>query len=199
MTDERENFGETPEDFDLDAWIAQGTRPRRTIGIFRDWSLMDDLTRLEEQIAGCQDDESMVSEKAALVDEYERVVDRISASRLEVTVQALTAEEISSITAGVPDLPTEYKDSNGETIKRTKSDVFSINIALTSAAIVRVHDPASGATRDGMTRDQLKQLREHLGDGPFNALYEGVVDLIRAGKEIPSAPFLHESSGDSLG
>ena len=45
-----ENFGDTPEEFDLDAWLDQGSRPQVTVKVYRDWALMGELVRIEEQI-----------------------------------------------------------------------------------------------------------------------------------------------------
>ena len=34
-----EDFGSTPEEFDLDSWIDQASRPRREVTIYRDWEI----------------------------------------------------------------------------------------------------------------------------------------------------------------
>ena len=36
-----EDFGSTPDEFDLDSWIDQASRPRREVTIYRDWALLE--------------------------------------------------------------------------------------------------------------------------------------------------------------
>ena len=54
-----EDFGSTPEDFDLDSWIEQATRPRREVTIYRDWSLLAEYDRLVAEGEKAGDDAAM--------------------------------------------------------------------------------------------------------------------------------------------
>ena len=56
-----EDFGDTPDVFDLDAWIEQSSRPRREVTIYRDWALLAEYDRLVAEGDGAGDDEAMGS------------------------------------------------------------------------------------------------------------------------------------------
>ena len=80
-----ETFGDTPEDFDLDAWLDQGSRPRATVKVYRDWALMGELVRLEEQIkvADQVEDPSLDDVSAEeLREEYQEVLARLADSAI---------------------------------------------------------------------------------------------------------------------
>ena len=87
-----EDFGSTPEEFDLDSWIDQASRPRREVTIYRDWALLVEYDRLVAQAEdGAVDDEAMGD--ASVQEQVADVLARMEASKLVVTVEALTNSE----------------------------------------------------------------------------------------------------------
>lgn len=185
-----ENFGETPEEFDLDAWIDQGTRVQRTVKVYRDWGLMDELARLEEQIAAADQEQDPAMDEASseeLREEYEAVLGRLAESALEVTLRSLTNEEVRTITAGIPEVEVRFKDQHGKEQVRWKPDQVAVGDALVAEASVVPK----------LSRDQVRKMRQTLGDGPTLVLYQTVGDLREAGKEFPSIPFSAGRSDDS--
>jgi len=187
-----EDFGDTHEDFDLDAWIEQGTRPQRTVKVYRDWGLMPELLRLEAAIDAADSAEDRTFADATpddLRDEYAAVLEKLEATALEVTVRSLTREEVKTVTGGIPDVEVTYRDQHGKEQTRWKPDQIAIGDALVAEATV---SPV-------MTRDQVAALRRKLGDGPTLRLYEAVAELREAGKDLPEIPFSPGSSDDSQG
>lgn len=185
-----EDFGDTPEEFDLDAWIDQGTRVQRTVKVYRDWSLMGELARLEEQITAADQEQDPAMDEASseeLREEYQAVLDRLAESALEVTLRSLTNEEVRTITAGIPDTEVKFRDQHGKEQVRWRQDQIAVGDALVAEASVSPK----------LSRDQVKRMRQTLGDGPTLVLYQTVGELREAGKDLPSIPFLDESSGDS--
>lgn len=185
-----ENFGETPEEFDLDAWIDQGTRVQRTVKVYRDWSLMGELARLEEQITAADQEQDPSMDDVSgddLREEYQAVLDKLAESALEVTLRSLTNEEVRTITAGIPEIEQKFRDQHGKEQKRFKPDQIAVGDALVAEASVAPK----------LSRDQVRKMRQQLGDGPTLVLYQTVGELREAGKDLPSIPFSDESSDDS--
>ncbi|MEU2418875.1 hypothetical protein ABZ546_13945 [Brachybacterium paraconglomeratum] len=185
-----ETFGDTPEEFDLDAWLDQGSRPQVTVKVYRDWALMGELVKLEEQIkvADQEDDPSLDDVTAEeLREQYQAVLDRLAESALEVTLQAITNEETRAIAAGIPEVEQTFRDQHGKEQTRWKPDQVAIGDALLAEATVSPR----------MTRDQVRAMRVKLGDGPTNALYQTAADLRATGKVLPSVPSSPGSSDDS--
>lgn len=185
-----EDFGGTPEEFDLDAWINQGTRVQRTVKVYRDWGLMDELARLEEQIAAADQEQDPAMDEASseeLREEYEAVLGRLAESALEVTLRSLTNEEVRTITAGIPDVEVKFRDQHGKEQVRWKPDQVAVGDALVAEASVVPK----------LSRDQVQRMRQALGDGPTLVLYETTAALREAGKDLPGIPFSGGSSDDS--
>lgn len=185
-----ENFGSTPEDFDLDAWLDAGSRPQATVKVYRDWSLMGELVKLEEQIetADKEQDPSMDDVSGdELREQYQGVLDKLAESAIEVTLQALTNEEVRDVAAGVPEVEQKFTDQHGKDQVRMKPDQVAVGDALVAAA----------AVSPKLSRDQVKRMRQTLGDGPTLVLYQTATELRSAGKVLPSIPFSAGSSDDS--
>lgn len=185
-----EDFGGTPEEFDLDAWIAQGTRVQRTVKVYRDWGLMDELARLETAIAAAEEALDRTISDAGpdeLREEFESVLEKLAESALEVTLRSLTNEEVRTITAGIPDVEVKFRDQHGKEQTRWKPDQVAVGDALVAEAAV---SPV-------LSRDQVRKMRQTLGDGPTLVLYQTVGELREAGKDLPSVPFSPAVSGDS--
>lgn len=185
-----ENFGDTPETFDLDAWIDQGTRPQRTVKVYRDWSLMGELVKLDEQIeAAAQEVDPSPGDvgEEELREQYQEIVGQLAESALEITVRALTDQEVADVAAGIPYVQQTRTDRDGVEKTQWVPDHVAAGDAIAAEAIVSPR----------MTRDQVRRMREQLGDGPTLVLYRTVTDLRSAGKELPSVPSLPGRSDDS--
>lgn len=195
-----ENFGETPEEFDLDQWLDQGSRPQKTVKVYRDWSLMGELAALEEQITAVdQETDPSPGDIGAeeLREQYQALLDKLAESALEVTLRALTNEEVTEISGGIPDKKTTFRDQHGKEQTRWKPDKIAVGDAIAAEAVVSVVDVKTGHTKSTMNRAQMQKMRERLGDGPTLVIYETVGELREAGRVLPDTPFSAGSSDDS--
>ena len=178
-----EDFTEGTEGWDFDAWIEQGGRPQRTVKVYRDWGLMEELARLEAAITAADDDPDRTVSDAGpleLREEYEAVLQRLTESALEVTLRSLTNEEVRTITAGIPDTEVKFRDQHGKEQTRWKPDQIAVGDALVAEASVSPK----------LSRDQVKRMRQTLGDGPTLVLYQTVGELREAGSALPEVPTL---------
>lgn len=185
-----ENFGETPEEFDLDAWLDQGSRPQATVKVYRDWSLMAELVRIEEQIdaADQETDPSMDDVSAEeLREQYQAVLDKLAETAIEVTLRAITNEETVAVAGGIPDIEHKFKDQHGKEQVRWKPDQVAIGDALVAEATVSPK----------LSREQVTKMRQTLGDGPTLVLYQTATELRSAGKALPSVPSSPAASDDT--
>ena len=167
-----ENFGDTPETFDIDAWLDQASRPRREVTIYRDWSLLVEYDRLVDESEKPADDESMG--EASVQERIEDVLARMEASKLVLTVEALTQAERKELAEQAPTKTVDLGD--GKT--REKVDEVALGNAIAAKAIIS-HD---------FTADQVERMRVKLGDGPMHALYTAIAELNNAGQVLPEVP-----------
>ena len=168
-----EDFGSTPEEFDLDSWIDQASRPRREVTIYRDWALLVEYDRLVAQAEdGAVDDEAMGD--ASVQEQVADVLARMEASKLVVTVEALTNSERKELAEAAPTKTVVGADGK----ERERVDEVALGDAITAKAIVS-HD---------FTPGQVGRMREKLGDGPMNGLYVAVRELNTAGQALPEVP-----------
>lgn len=185
-----ENFGDTPEDFNLDDWLDQGSRPQATVKVYRDWSLMGELVRIEEKITAADQEQDPSMDDVSgeeLREQYQAVLDKLAESAIEVTLQALTNEEVRDVAAGVPEIEQKFTDQHGKEQVRMKPDQVAVGDALVAEATVSPK----------LSRSQVTKMRQKLGDGPTLTLYQTATELRSAGKVLPSVPFSPESSDDS--
>src|SRR5690606_2418951 len=103
-----EDFGGSPDDFDLDAWLDQATRPRREVTIYRDWGLLAEYDRLVAAQDESADDDAMGEESVA--DRITDVLARMEASKLVLTVEALTQAEVKALAEQAPKVTVEGPD-----------------------------------------------------------------------------------------
>lgn len=192
-----ESFGTDADDFDIDAWIDQGTRPRREVTVYRDWSLLAEYERLAEQLkqepeAG--EDESMG--EVSVREQMDEVLERMEASRLVFVVQALIGEETKALAEKAP--TKVVLDGEGAPIllgdgtPRKKVDAVALGDMTVAAAVIEVTDGATGKSKSTISAKQVKRLREQLGDGPTYGLYSAVGELTRAGQVLPTVPSSRE-------
>ena len=95
-----EDFGSTPDEFDIDAWLDQASRPRREVTIYRDWALLVEYDRLVAQAEEAGDDEAMG--EASTAEQIADVLARMEASKLVLTVEALTGAERKELAEAAP-------------------------------------------------------------------------------------------------
>jgi hypothetical protein len=92
-----------PDDFDIEAWMSDAQRPRRSVQLFKRADLMaelDDLERRIETERSARDMDPGLSEGSELVTlerQYESTLEKIHASGITVTVQGLVVDEIEVI------------------------------------------------------------------------------------------------------
>lgn len=106
--------GDELQDFDVLDWITSGTVARRTITIYNDPALADEMERLETEYgkALLEEDttagERTISERPAsevILEQMQAVYDRWQASKAEWTVEALSSDAINEVTDLVPNAP----------------------------------------------------------------------------------------------
>lgn len=185
-----ENFGDTPEEFDFDSWLDQGGRAQRTVTVYSNWTLMDELARLEKAIETSEQDEDPAMDEVGaeeLREQYEGILAELEASGKQFTLRSLTNEEVALISAGIPDIEQTFRDQHGKEQARWKPDRVAVGDALVAEALV-------GPT---LTRDQVRAMRVKLGDGPTLVLYQTVGELREAGQAMPSIPTSPGRSDDS--
>lgn len=195
-TENIEDFGLDADEFDIDAWIDQGTRPRREVPIYRDWALLEEYERLAEQLEQkpAADEESMG--EISIREQIEDVLERMKASRLIFVVQALTGEEKKALAEKAPVTP--MLDGEGKPIinadgtPRMKVDGIALGDMTAAAAVISVTDAATGKTKSTISAKQVRKLRVTLGDGPTYALYKAVGELSHAGQVLPPVPSSRE-------
>lgn len=177
-----EHFGDTPDDFDLDAWIDQGTRPRREVTIYRDWALLEEYDRLAARLpaddAGGSDEAMGDEGPDAIREQMQDVLDRMEASALTFTVQALTRAEQKALAEAAPTITVDLGAGN----TREKINEVALGDNMLAKAIIHPH----------ITPEQVRRLRENLGDGPVQPLYVAATELKDAGQALPAVPSSRE-------
>jgi hypothetical protein len=183
-----EDFGADPDDFDIDAWIDQGARPRRDVTVYRNWDLLQEYDRLAQKLQqeDGADDESMG--EVSIREQNEDVIERMEASRLVFTVQALTGEELKALAEKAPTKP--LLGADGQPRKRV--DQIALGDMTAAAAVIKVTDGATGRSKPTISEKQVRKLRVTLGDGPMHGLFRAVTELAQAGQVLPSVPFSPE-------
>ena len=192
-----EDFGADADEFDLDAWIDQGSRPRREVTVYRNWELLEEYERLAEQLK--HEPETVEDESIGEVNVREQmddVLERMKASRLVFVVQALIGEETKALAEKAPTKP--VLDGEGKPIltasgePRRKVDAVALGDMTVAAAVIKVTDGATGKSKSTISEKQIRKLRVTIGDGPTFGLYKAVGELANAGQTIPAVPSSRE-------
>jgi hypothetical protein len=159
---------ETPQDFDLDAWLDDAERPAHSVTVYQKAGLIADLDRLAEQIGNEDDDEvdgpSMGG--GTLRAQYAKLAKQFHDSALTIRVQGHDEAEKRALADANPGLtPTEL-------------GYIVIADAILSPKI---------------TAAQLKRLAGKIGEAQFNQI---PIAYHQASTEIPtvSADFLPKRS-----
>lgn len=192
-----EDFGADADEFDLDAWIDQGSRPRREVTVYRNWELLEEYERLAEQLKHepeTVEDESMG--EVSVREQMDDVLERMKASRLVFVVQALIGEETKALAEKAPTKP--VLDGDGKPIlsaagvPRRQVDSTALGDMTVAAAVIKVTDGATGKSKSTISEKQIRKLRVTIGDGPTYGLYKAVGELANAGQTIPAVPSSRE-------
>ena len=167
-----EDFGSTPDEFDIDKWLDQASRPRREVTIYRDWALLVEYDRLVAQAEEAGDDEAMG--EASTAEQIADVLARMEASKLVLTVEALTGSERKELAEAAPTKTVAGADGK----ERERVDEIALGNMIAAKAIIS-HD---------FTADQIERMRVKLGDGPMHSLYTAIAELNTAGQVLPEVP-----------
>ena len=112
--------------------------------------------------------------EASVQEQVADVLARMEASKLVVTVEALTNSERKELAEAAPTKTVVGTDGK----ERERVDEVALGDAITAKAIVS----------HGFTPEQVGRMREKLGDGPMNGLYVAVRELNTAGQALPEVP-----------
>jgi hypothetical protein len=126
--------------------------------------------------------------EVSIREQIEDVIERMEASRLVFTVQALTGEELKALAEKAPTKP--LLGADGQPRKRV--DQIALGDMTAAAAVIKVTDGATGRSKPTISEKQVRKLRVTLGDGPMHGLFRAVTELAQAGQVLPSVPFSPE-------
>lgn len=160
---------ETPQDFDLDAWIDGADRPARSVTVYQKAGLIADLDALAEQISNAEDDAEEVDGPSMagggstrLRVEYQRIAQQFHDSAMTITIIGHSDEEKREFLTDQPE-----------------------------GVVYRVL--ADAITSPKATAEQVKKLEKKLGPAQFGLILSA---YHKASTEIPvvSADFLPKPS-----
>lgn len=159
---------ETPQDFDIDAWLEDAERPARSVTVYQKAGLIADLDRLAERIQNVDDEEVDGPSMGGgnLRAQYAELAQQFHDSALTIRIEGHDEDEKRKIADGNPGLtPTEL-------------GYIVIADAITSPKI---------------TAPQLKRLAGKVGEAQFSQI---PIAYHQASTEIPvvSADFLPKPS-----
>ena len=163
---------DTPETFDLDAWLAGASRPQRSVRIYQRGDMLAELDELGREIELAEavgDAERSLTDAspAALRQKYAELSEKFAASCLDVRVQGHDVDETREIMGD----------------RHDKSQVSAVEKDLVHDALVYPK----------MTREQFGKFLSAIGPAQWERLK---VTYSAACHEIaqPSADFLPQSS-----
>lgn len=159
---------ETPQDFDIEAWIEGAERPKRSVTVYQKAGLIADLDRLEEQIRNADDEDVDGPSMGGgnLRARYAKLAQEFRDSALTFTVQGHDAAEKQALAEANPGLPPA-----------------ELGYIVIADAIVSPK----------VTAEQLKRIESRIGSAQFDQIPTA---YYRASSEIPvvSADFLPKRS-----
>lgn len=160
---------ETPQDFDLDAWIDGAERPARSVTVYQKAGLIAELDRLGARIENAEDDEDIDGPSmggGSLRAEYAKVAKRFHDSALTFTIRGHDDDEKREMAKSNPGI-----------------DAGELGYIVIADAI----------TSPKVTPAQLKRIEKKIGEAQFSQI---PVAYHQACTEIPtvSADFLPKRS-----
>lgn len=160
----------TPQDFDIDAWLADAERPARSVTVYQKAGLIAELDALATQIENAEGEEvdgpSMGGGVGKLRAKYADLARKFHDSALTVKVQSLTNQEQA-----------ELLKANGG------GDQVDRGAVVLAEAIVSPK----------MTPAQVKRFNSVLGDAQFSRIMDAWHSACREAPEV-SADFLPRRS-----
>lgn len=165
----------TPQDFDVDAWLADAERPARSVTVYQRAGLIADLDALAERIENAEGEEvdgpSMGGGAGALRAKYADLARKFHDSALTIRVQSLTNQEQAEL---LKDVEGGSLDDRGAVVlaeaivspKMTAAQVLRLNKVIGDAQFSRVLDAWNSACREApeVSADFLPK-RSTQGDG----------------------------------
>lgn len=163
---------DTPETFDLDAWLSGASRPQRSVRIFQRGDMLAELDELGREIELAEavgDAERSLTDASptTLRQKYAELSEEFAASCLDVRVQGHDQDET--------------KEIMGE--RFAQSDIPAVERDLIFDALVYPK----------MTREQYDRFVGAIGPAQFEAIKSAYTSACRALPK-PSADFLPQSS-----
>lgn len=159
----------TPQDFDVDAWLADAERPARSVTVYQKAGLIAELDALAAQIENAEGEEvdgpSVGGGVGTLRAKYADLARKFHESALTVKVQSLTNQEQADL----------LKESDGDQVDR--------------GAVVL----AEAIVSPKMTPAQVKRFNAVLGDAQFSRIMDAWHSACREAPEV-SADFLPKRS-----
>jgi hypothetical protein len=161
-------LSETPETFDLDAWLSGASRPTRSVRIFQKGAMLaelDELGRKIELAEAVGDEERSLSDEspARLRAKYADLSEQFASSALDVRVHGHDVDETRAIM--------------GERFEKTQHEAISKDL---------VHDALEFPK---MSREQFDVFLSKIGPHQWERLKETYTAACRA-EVTPSADFL---------
>ena len=167
-----------PDDFDVDAWIADAKLPEHTVTVYGRADLLAEADKLIDAIEAAENDrelERSVGESSAdeLRAEYERVREQFLASAMHVRVRAISSTEAEELD------------------KRQKEKELT-------PAQRQIEEIVLGTVSPKLTTERVERLADTIGSLQTMLIWNGIR---RCGAEVPevSAAFLPSASGRSGG
>lgn len=175
-----------PEEFDLDAWLADAALPEESVTVYQRGDLISDLTELQRQIEVYEegpDGPSLTGGRGKLEAKYRELAQKFHDSGLTVYVRATTADERKAI----------LDDS-----EKAKESPVDFNYRLLAATIVAVK-PVDGKRKAvKFTQDKVKKLHKSIGE-PQTVAIINAQRTASNGLPAVSADFLHKLSSPADG
>lgn len=102
---------ETPQTFDLDAWIADAERPTRSVTVYQRAGLLADLDELAERISNAEDDDidGPSAGGGSLRSQYAKLAQQFHDSALTIRIEGRTEREREDVVLRVPGLTPEQR------------------------------------------------------------------------------------------
>lgn len=210
-----------PEDFDLIGWLESGTVATRTVPIYNNPALIDELESLDKAIAAAEADKPAaepvdapmsddvdVVDLPALIARRDEVEELLLESRSVWTVRALSADEVDGSFKTVPEphapaspkesAPQQARDKYTERLyayaqRKARADADR-RLVQVAAAVVRIE--TSTGSRSSVSVEALGALRAHPhGQKILETIYAAVAAATGAKIEIsrPTSPGLRTS------
>jgi hypothetical protein len=163
-----------PEDFDVEAWLDNSSRPERSVTVYGDGKGYAELQELQERYEALDDqaegDESLgaVGAREQFRTEYDTIRQRVEASKRSFRVRAVTEDKMKAIRDRMGEDATEHE----------------VGMAVLAA----------GCVRPKLTEAQAKRLSDRIGIGQVTLLIMAANEASFASKvEIPTLPAPYRS------